>query len=46
MDGAQGALSQPEWLRGRDQTIESLPRDVGIINDVERLIRKSRSREA
>jgi len=46
MDGAQGALSQPEWLRGRDQTLESLPRGVGIKNFVERLIRMSRGREA
>jgi len=27
-DGAQGALSQPEWHRGCDHTLESLPRDV------------------
>jgi hypothetical protein len=40
-DGAQGALSQPEWHRGCDHTLESRPRDVGSMNNVERLIRMS-----
>jgi hypothetical protein len=29
VEGAQGALSQPEWLRGCEQTKDSLPRYVG-----------------
>jgi len=30
VDGAQGALIQPGWIRGCEQTLDSLPRYVGL----------------
>jgi len=46
--GAQGALIQPEWIRGCKQTLACRRATSAIKkkNSVERLIRKSRSREA
>jgi len=46
VEGAQGALVQPEWIRGCELTLESPPCYVGVINHVERLIRPSRCRKA
>jgi hypothetical protein len=41
VEGAQGVLTQPEWVRGCEHTTDSLPRCVGKASNVERLIRKS-----
>jgi len=30
VDGAQGALIQPGWIRGCEHTLDSLPRYVGL----------------
>jgi len=49
VDGAQGALIRPEWIRGREHTSVSPPGCAGdphVGITAERLIRKSRSREA
>jgi len=45
-DGAQGVLSQPEWLRGCEHTSVRRCATAAKDNDVERLIPTSRSRKA
>jgi len=46
VDGAQGALIRPEWVRGCGLTSEPPLCYVGVINYVERIIRPSRCRKA